>query len=69
MADVLSSAKGGKKKTHIMYRCNLSYRQLQSYLRLLREHGLLEGNGGGFETTNKGVNFLHDYHKLQRHLN
>ena len=40
MANILSEAKENTK-TRIMYNCNLSHHQLQVYLQVLRETGLL----------------------------
>lgn len=72
MANVLQESIGGAKKTHIMYNCNLSFKQLQTYLELLIERELLEiksegkGNSGGFyEITQKGRAFLRSYHSIK----
>ena len=65
MANILSEANKGTKKTRIMYRCNLSYSQLQVYLDVLRDMGFLASHSkkeGGklnyFKTTSKGLKFL-----------
>jgi predicted transcriptional regulator len=64
---------GGAKKTHIMYKCNLSFKQLHAYLELLVEMGLLkpvslvtETNEKLllFETTKKGQAFIKAYDNL-----
>jgi len=73
MANVLRAAVGGAKKTHIMYKCNLSFRQLQVYLDLLVDRGLLKkisesGKSEGarfFETTKKGRAFLEAYRNIR----
>ena len=72
MASILSEALKGAKKTHIMYRCNLSYRQLEVYLRLLLGMGLLASPSGKddsnsclFRTTAKGREFLEAYNTLR----
>jgi len=74
MANILQVANGGAKKTHIMYQCNLSFRQLHAYLNLLVDIGLLEaralktedkGNSQLFETTSKGKAFIKAYHSLK----
>lgn len=71
MASILSEASKGARKTRIMYRCNLSYRQLQVYLKLLMDIKLLmlvfeEGDSKAdfYQTTTKGHNFLDAYGKL-----
>ena len=71
MANILSAANKGTKKTRIMYRCNLSHKQLQVYLKLLLEMEFLEPHSkeGGklnyFITTSKGCKFLDAYHTLK----
>ena len=72
MASILSEARKGARKTRIMYRCNLSHRQLQVYLKFLLDIRLLmsiseEGNSktNFYETTTKGRNFLDAYGKLK----
>jgi len=72
VASVLNEAIGGTKKTHIMYKCNLSFKQLQVYMDLLIDRGLLKTvveKGGDndrevFETTAKGEAFLNAYRNL-----
>ena len=72
MASILNEAHKGARKTHIMYRCNLSHRQLQVYLKLLLGMGLLashsDKNSGKldlFKTTAKGLKFLDAYRILK----
>jgi len=73
MANVLSAAVPGRTKTYLMRRCNLSYRQLQAYLGLLCERGLLRAeshnristSGKVFVTTEKGNAFLRAYGNLR----
>jgi len=76
MANILREAVGGAKKTHIMYRCNLSFRQLQTYLDLLIDRKLLKktseeesGNVSFYETTPKGRAFLEAYSNIKVLLN
>ena len=72
MANILDAADKGAKKTRIMYRCNLSHRQLQVYLQLLIEmrflkcHTKKEGvKLNYFKTTSKGFKFLDAYRTLK----
>jgi len=73
VADVLRETADGAKKTQIMYGCNLSFRQLQAYLVLLLDQGLLrkisETQKGRdpkfFKTTSKGKNLLRAYKRLE----
>ena len=72
MANILSVANKGTKKTRIMYRCNLSHSQLQVYLRILRDMGFLAFHSkkegaklNYFKTTSKGLKFLDAYRALK----
>ena len=55
MAEILAIAKKGSSKTHIMFKASLSFSQLNEYIWLLEETGLLEktANGG------KGIYLSH----------
>jgi len=73
VADVLRETVGGAKKTQIMYGCNLSFRQLQTYLSFLLDRELLgkvsEKEKGRdpsfFKTTSKGQSLLRAYDRLK----
>jgi predicted transcriptional regulator len=63
---------GGAKKTHIMYKCNLSFRQLHAYLNLLIDRRLLRklekkesSRQELYETTSKGKAFLQAYKNIK----
>ena len=66
VAEILHHAKGGKIKTHIMYKAKLSYYQIQEYLPLLLKKGFLENKTikrkrqdiTMYRTTEKGREFL-----------
>ncbi len=71
IADILEASKGKTKKTYLMYRCNLSFKQLENYLSLLLKRGLIIGmednsnNTSLFKITEKGERFLETYKGLQ----
>jgi predicted transcriptional regulator len=74
IASILRAAEGGARKTHIMYRCNLSFRQLHIYLNLLEERGLLESvrtrsgeknDSSTYKTTRKGRSFIQAYRNIR----
>ena len=67
-AQILQIAVGGTTKTKIMYRAFLSYAQVQEYLILLIENGLLEYNkvNKTYKTTEKGTRFLNVYEQLDQ---
>jgi len=70
LANILNVASHGALKTHIMYRANLSHRQLERYLALLEERGLLaqlvdeEIGSRVYRITEKGCDFLREYSHL-----
>ncbi|MDH5267355.1 MAG: hypothetical protein OEW62_06705 [Candidatus Bathyarchaeota archaeon] len=65
---MLRVAAEGIKKTEIMYRCNLDHMILNNYLYALMEMKLLkveESSETFYQTTEKGLQLLHIYHKLK----
>jgi len=72
IADILDASHGGVKKTYLMYRCNLSFKQLKNYSNFLLTNGLLhviseeeESVTRLFEVTTKGKQFLRAYRDLK----
>lgn len=65
---VISECDGGSKKTHIMYRANLSYSLLMRYLKIMLNAGLIENNLNSslYEITDNGRTFLELYAKYER---
>ena len=70
--EILSVSSKPTQKTRILYSCNLSYDQLQKYLRYLGHHELLGSfNNKGkerFQTTEKGMEFIKGYERLNSFL-
>jgi predicted transcriptional regulator len=68
MGDVLALATSGIKKTHIMYKANLSYEQVHVYLSELIGKNLIgqdvSQDGVVYRTTDKGREFLLYYMRL-----
>src|ERR671911_723032 len=68
MGDVLALGTSGIRKTHIMYKANLSYEQVHLYLGELIEKRLIEQDvspdGVVYRTTEKGREFLQHYTRL-----
>ena len=68
VAEILKTARGGKIKTHIMYKAKLGYSQINEYLKVLVEKGFLQNTKikrkrqiiTTYRTTKKGIEFL-DY--------
>lgn len=65
MSEILNIARGGSKKTHIMYRANLSHSQLEKYLGILMDRELLEIEEGLFVITDKGKDFIKKFSEIQ----
>ncbi len=72
MACILKCANSISGKTRILYRCNLSYQQLNLYLEYLAENDFLhvrkQKGKRFFETTERGKEFLRDYLKIKEIL-
>ncbi|MFL6309385.1 MAG: winged helix-turn-helix domain-containing protein [Nitrososphaeraceae archaeon] len=68
MGDVLTLITSGIKKTHIMYKANLSYEQVHLYLGELIGKRLIEQDispdGVVYRTTEKGREFLLHYTRV-----
>ena len=60
ISSILQAAYGGSSKTTIMYKAFITYDQLNEFLSLLVEKGLMEYREGerSFRTTDKGIGFL-----------
>ncbi|MGQ9531059.1 MAG: winged helix-turn-helix domain-containing protein [Candidatus Bathycorpusculaceae bacterium] len=72
IADILEASQERTRKTYLMYRCNMSFKQLKQYLEILLSTGLLcivaekiGSNPGFFKITEKGKAFLKAYKDLK----
>lgn len=72
MASILRLAENPMSKTRIMYGANLSFRQLERYLKFLLDSGFLTVNEERhsrvnrlFATTDSGSSFVKAYGKLE----
>ncbi len=72
IANMLHVSEESAKKTHIMYKCNLSFRQLHAYLDLLVDRKLLRKIETDeskrqelYQTTSKGRTFLQAYKSIK----
>src|SRR5215213_6993088 len=73
MGDVLALGTSGIKKTHIMFRANLSYEQVHLYLgeligKRLISQDVSSSDGVIYRTTEKGREFLLHYTRLVEFL-
>jgi len=68
--NILNVAERATLKTHIMYKANLSHRQLEKYLGFLELNGMLlqvldiKTGIRRYKVTDKGIDFLKDYAHL-----
>ena len=53
-----------RRKTHIMYKGNLSFSQANMYLERLLSSGLIVSENGRYRATEKGLEFLSAYRQL-----
>jgi predicted transcriptional regulator len=72
VAEILEIARDGSLKTQIMYRANLSFTQLNDYLRFMLKINLLErvleNDKQIYRATGKGVDFLQRYREINELL-
>ncbi len=68
IADILSVATVGARKTRIMYQANLSYNVLQKYITEIVEASLMsfQAQSRCYLTTEKGLDFLRTYKEYQK---
>jgi predicted transcriptional regulator len=74
--DIVSASKASAKKTHLMYKSNLSFKQLRLYLDFLLYRGLVEERmednepeaSRTYTATPKGLEFLTLFEDLQGFL-
>ena len=68
IAEIMEIAKGGTLKTQIMYKANLSFAQLNEYVKLLIKINLLrkEVDSGRdvYRSTEKGLDFLQRHREI-----
>ncbi len=54
VSEILETALQGARKTHIMYKTNLSYFQLIDYLSAMKKSNLIKEESGIWQTTESG---------------
>lgn len=70
-ADILRVARDGAKKSHIVYKANLNFKLVKTYLDRLREAGLIAGPDGRrriFTTTERGVKYLDHFEGFRDYI-
>ena len=73
IAEIIDIARNGTSKTHIMFKANLSFSQLNQYLTLLSQTGLLEKKTINekeiYKATHRGLEFVEKQCQLISFLN
>ena len=64
-ADLLRVARGGARKTQLVYRANLNFKVVKRYLSVLLRNGLLEVDPPFYSSTEKGEEFLRLFDKVR----
>ncbi|PXF53950.1 MAG: transcriptional regulator [Candidatus Methanophagaceae archaeon] len=65
IADVLSIARKGARKTQIVYNANLNFKIVSEYLSFLEAKGFIGNTGRNYTTTEKGEKFLRIYKEME----
>jgi predicted transcriptional regulator len=67
---IIQKSNGRMKKTHIVYKANLTHMRLKEYLEFLMEKDFISeetiGRENWFVITPKGLEFLKDINKLRK---
>jgi predicted transcriptional regulator len=69
MVKLLQFAQEEKRKTKIMYNCNLSYNTITSTINLLLKAGLLQKKQKYYITTAKGLEFIKKFGEIENIFN
>jgi predicted transcriptional regulator len=65
LSEILSVARNGAGKTEIVYKANLNFKRVKSYLDDLEENGLLENSGSVYTSTERGKEFVRTYQTMK----
>jgi predicted transcriptional regulator len=68
ISEILNICIEGANKTQIVYRANLNFKTVNPYINLLIENKLITTKNGQivkYETTERGMNLLHNYNFIQ----
>lgn len=72
LAEILEVAKNKEGKTRIMYSVNLSFSQINEYLKFLTEMGFIEirciNGKKSYQTTSKGYDYIDNYVEMSQLL-
>ena len=72
ISEILNICREGANKTQIVYKANLNFKTVNPYINLLIENKLITikiGQIVRYETTERGINLLHNFNYIQDALN
>jgi predicted transcriptional regulator len=72
ISQILDICVSGASKTKIVYQANLNFRTVNPYIDLLTKNGMIsirDGPNTLYETTDKGIDLLDSYKRIQDVLN
>jgi predicted transcriptional regulator len=73
MAEIIGIAKNGTSKTHIMFKANLSFSQLNQYLTILSLSNLIEKSSTNgreiYKSTQKGLQLMEKQYEIINLIN
>lgn len=72
ISQILDICASGASKTKIVYQANLNFRTVNPYIDLLTKNGMINVRDGPntlYETTEKGMDLLDSYKRIQDVLN
>jgi len=72
ISQILDICVSGASKTKIVYQANLNFRTVNPYIDLLTKNGMInirDGPNTLYETTEKGMDLLDSYKRIQDVLN
>jgi predicted transcriptional regulator len=58
ISEILQICRNGVNKTAIVYRANINFGSVKSYLQVLIENHLIDANQGVYQTTPNGISLL-----------
>jgi len=65
MVEILAICSEGALKTEIVYKANLNFKRVGTYIPFLEKRQLIESAGSVYRTTAKGKEFLDNYCKVK----
>ena len=68
MGDIVVRCSVPRRKTYIMYGCNLNMVRFQRHVSFMISRGLLVQEGNKWRSTDKGFSYLRDYRRMRKRL-